>query len=111
MDYSSIRFFRSLKSFIALKSDQIMSPTAAPDLFPLGTTEMQDILVHFLQIFLLGLFVCGIVGIVWAIFEKANDPKYTVPRMISTMFFNICLIVASAYCSNYFLETSIFEVF
>jgi len=89
----------------------MMSPSAFPDLLPFDSAEIRIMIESFLQIFLLGLFVCGIVGIVWAIFEKASDYKYTVPKMISTIFFNVILIFVSLYCSYYFLDNPIIGIF
>jgi len=50
---------------------------------------------------LLGLFVFGIIGILWGLFKKATDDRYPLHHMIQTIFLNIILIALVIYVSNY----------
>lgn len=72
-------------------------------------TDFSDFINSGLDFVLVGLFLFGIMGILWAIFKKATEEKYPLFHMIQTIVLNLIMIVLVFYTSNY-LGKSIFEL-
>ena len=81
------------------------------EIFGFDYAEIKENLQAGLQIFLIAMFVFGIIGIIWSIFKRSeNDRHWPASSMIAAIITYSIMIIASIYFA-FFFENPFFETF